>query len=85
MGYREQLQQAREILHSEIAELQRKLAAKEQDLRKLDSLLKESGSQRGSGPSLTSQIVEALYLLAQESLTVCREGCCPDLQMRESE
>lgn len=67
MGYRAQLQQAREILHSEIAELQRKLAAKEQDLRKLDSLLKESGSQRGSGPSLTSQIVEALYLLAQES------------------
>lgn len=67
MGYREQLRQAREILQSEIAELQRKLEAKEQDLRKLDSLLKESGSPRGSRPSLTSQIVETLYILAQEN------------------
>ncbi len=67
MGYREQLRQARELLQNEIAELQSKLAAKEQDLRKLDSLLRESGSQRGSRPSLTAQIVATLYLLAQES------------------
>lgn len=64
MGYREQLRQAREILQSEIAELQGKLAAKEQDLRKLDNLLREAGVPRGSRPSLTSQIVETLYLLA---------------------
>ncbi|NMB00328.1 MAG: hypothetical protein GX971_02230 [Firmicutes bacterium] len=67
MSYREQLRQAREILNEEIQALQSNLAAKEQDLRKLDSLLKETGSSRGAGPSLTSQIVEALYVLAQES------------------
>ncbi|HHW72331.1 MAG TPA: hypothetical protein GX393_03790 [Firmicutes bacterium] len=67
MGYREQLRQAREILQSEIAELQGKLAAKEQDLRKLDNLLREAGVPRGSRPSLTSQIVETLYLLAKDN------------------
>jgi len=67
MGYREQLRQARELLQSEIAELQSKLAAKEQDLRKLDSLLRESGSPRGARTSLTAQIVATLYLLAQEN------------------
>lgn len=67
MGYREQLKQAREILQSEIAELQSILAGKEQDLRKLDNLLKESESPRGARPSLTSQIVETLYILAQEN------------------
>lgn len=67
MGYREQLRQAREILHGEIQELQAKLAEKERDLRKLDSLLKESGTRRGGGPSLTSQIVEALYQLTKEN------------------
>lgn len=67
MSYREQLRQAREILNEEIQALQSNLAGKEKDLRKLDSLLKETGSQRGAGPSLTSQIVEELYLLAQES------------------
>lgn len=67
MSYREQLQQAREILNEEIQALQTNLASKEHDLRKLDSLLKETGNQKGPGPSLTSQIVEVLYVLAQES------------------
>lgn len=67
MGYREQLRQAREILQGEIQELQMNLAAKEVDLRKLDNLLKDTGERRGVGPSLTSQIVEALYSLAQDS------------------
>lgn len=67
MSYREQIRQAREILHGEIQELQASLAAKEQDLRKLDSLLRENGSGRGPGPSLTSQIVETLYILAKEN------------------
>lgn len=67
MGYREQLRQARELLQAEILELQAVLATKELDLRKLDGLLKESGVRRGGQPSLTSQIVEALYLLAQET------------------
>lgn len=44
MGYRQQLKQAREMLQAEIEELREKLAAKEQDLRKLDNLLKQSGS-----------------------------------------
>ena len=67
MGYREQLRQARELLQEEVLELQVLLATKEQDLRKLDSLLKESGVRRGGQPSLTSQIVEALYVLTQET------------------
>lgn len=66
MGYRQQLKQAREMLQTEIEELREKLAAKEQDLRKLDNLLKQSGSPRDARPSLTSQIVGTLYLLAQE-------------------
>ncbi|HHT91205.1 MAG: hypothetical protein ACOX57_11975 [Limnochordia bacterium] len=67
MSYREQLRQARDILQGEIQELHRSLVSKEMDLRKLDGLLKETGSRRGAGPSLTSQIVEALYVLAQDS------------------
>jgi hypothetical protein len=67
MSYREQLRQARDILQGEIQDLHRSLASKEMDLRKLDGLLKETGSRRGAGPSLTSQIVEALYVLAQDS------------------
>ena len=43
------------------------MAAKEQDLRKLDNLLREAGVPRGSRPSLTSQIVETLYLLAKDN------------------
>ena len=67
MSYREQLRQARDILQGEIRELQISLTSKEMDLRKLDGLLKETGNRRGVGPSLTSQIVEALYVLAQDS------------------
>jgi hypothetical protein len=67
MSYREQLRQARDILQGEIQELHRSLVSKEMDLRKLDGLLKETGSRRGAGPSLNSQIVEALYVLAQDS------------------
>lgn len=67
MSYREQLRQARDILQGEIQELHRSLVSKEMDLRKLDGLLKETGSRRGAAPSLTSQIVEALYVLAQDS------------------
>ena len=67
MSYREQLRQARDILQGEIQELQLSLTSKEMDLRKLDGLLKETGKRRGVGPSLTSQIVEALYALAQDS------------------
>lgn len=67
MSYREQLRQARDILQGEIQDLHHSLASKEMDLRKLDGLLKETGSRRGAGPSLTSQIVEALYVLAQDS------------------
>ncbi len=67
MSYREQLRQAREILLEEIQDMQMNLASKELDLRKLDGLLKNSGGRRGAGPSLTSQIVEALYVLAQGS------------------
>ena len=62
MSYREQLRQARDILQGEIQDLHRSLASKEMDLRKLDGLLKETGSRR-AGPSLR-QIVEALYVLA---------------------
>ncbi|HBG00384.1 MAG TPA: hypothetical protein DDW87_02255 [Firmicutes bacterium] len=47
--------------------MQISLISKEMDLRKLDGLLKETGNRRGVGPSLTSQIVEALYVLAQDS------------------
>lgn len=67
MGYREQLRQARELLQAEILELQVFLGNKEQDLRKLDGLLKENGGKRGERQSLTSQVVEALYILAQEA------------------
>lgn len=67
MGYREQLRQARGILQEEIKELESSLAVKEMDLRKLDSLLKDAGEWRGTGPSLTTQIVETLYGLAKES------------------
>lgn len=67
MGYREQLRQARELLQEEILELQALLATKELDLRKLDGLLRETGVRRGGQPSLTSQIVEALYILTQEA------------------
>lgn len=67
MSYREQLRQARDILQREIEELQASLASKELDLRKLNGLLKESGVRRGTGPSLTSQIVEVLHALAQNS------------------
>ncbi len=67
MSYREQLRQAREILHGEIQELQLNLARREMDLRKLDGLLKETGGRQGAGPSLTSQIVEVLHSLAKDS------------------
>lgn len=66
MGYREQLRQARDLLQQEIQEVQLGLASKELDLRKLDSLLKETGKMRG-GASLTSQIVETLYNLARDT------------------
>jgi len=67
MSYREQLRQAREILQEEVQELRLCLASKEMDLRKLDGLLKETGSKRRPGPSLTSQIVAVLHNLAQDS------------------
>ena len=67
MSYREQLRQARDILQTEIQELQMSLASKEVDLRKLDGLLKETGGSRGRGPTLTSQIVEVLHALTQDS------------------
>ncbi|MCK9524641.1 MAG: hypothetical protein M0R49_01775 [Limnochordia bacterium] len=67
MSYREQLRQAREILQGEIRELQVGLASKEMDLRKLDGLLRETGARRGTGPSLTSQIVAILHALAKDS------------------
>ncbi|NLJ79862.1 MAG: hypothetical protein GX335_02435 [Firmicutes bacterium] len=67
MGYRESLQQAREILEGEIREVEERLAKKEQDLRQLDNLLKEKGRRRAGEQSLTSQIVESLYMLAQRS------------------
>lgn len=67
MGYREQLRQARSILQEEIRDLEVALQQKAFDLRKLDSLLKDTGELRQAGPSLTAQIVETLYLLAQTS------------------
>ncbi|HHY15262.1 MAG TPA: hypothetical protein GX521_04210 [Firmicutes bacterium] len=66
MGYQEQLREAREILQKEIKELHDNLASKEFALRKIDGILKGSGSGRGRRPSLTSQIVEALYSLSKE-------------------
>ncbi len=66
MGYQEQLREAREILQTEIKELHDNLASKEFALRKIDGILKGSGSGRGRRPSLTSQIVEALYSLSKE-------------------
>lgn len=67
MGYRDQLRQARELLQAEILELQLFLGNKEHDLRKLDGLLKETSGQREGQRTLTSQVVEALYILAQEA------------------
>lgn len=67
MSYRTQLQQARQFLEQEIQELQLNLVQREQELRKLDGLLKERGERRGKEPSLTSQIVTTLYQLMEEN------------------
>ncbi|HHU62579.1 MAG: hypothetical protein QM401_08940 [Bacillota bacterium] len=69
MSYREQLRQARCLLEREIQELHKNLIAKERDLKKLEGLLKDKGAKRGDEGSLTSQIVQALYLLAKEQDT----------------
>jgi hypothetical protein len=66
MGYREQLREAREILQKEIQELHDNLVSKEYALRKIEGILKGEEGRRGRKPSLTSQIVEALYHLSQE-------------------
>lgn len=67
MSYREQLQQARQFLEQEIQELQLSLVQREQELRKLDGLLKERDDQGGKEPSLTNQIVTTLYRLMEEN------------------
>lgn len=69
MSYREQLRQARVLLEKEIEELHKKLVTKERDLKKLEGLLKDKSTKRGAEHSLTSQIVQALYLLAQDQTT----------------
>lgn len=66
MGYEKQLRQARELLQEEIGQLRQTLASKEAALRKLEGLLKGTGPGRGEQPSLTSQIVTALYRLAPD-------------------
>lgn len=67
MSYKEQLREARALLEKEIEELHTNLVTKERDLKKLEGLLKDKTTKRGVERSLTSQIVQALYLLAQDN------------------
>lgn len=66
MGYQEILRQARDLLEGEIAELKAQLNQKENNLKRLDSFLKEPYRPKGEQASLTQQIVTVLYHLAQE-------------------
>lgn len=67
MGYEESLWHARDLLVEEIKALRQQLLLKEEQLRRLNSVLRDPIHKRGSGTvSLTKQILTTIYQMSRD-------------------